>query len=184
MSETPMIGRVIDVSDFLDPEISGWHIGLARGSSIDGHALATELRALLAERDALAAKLTPPVRNLREVKIGLTRYRVSDGVLQAIGFNGQWAKVGSILPQDAAAIADLYANPFEPVETVEEVFRERDAMAAVVEAAFVEGQRSMRSDYEFAGVEASYDWEHSDAKAALRTALTASAKARTKEQPE
>lgn len=134
MSKTPMIGRVIDVSDDFDPNISDWHMRLPRGSSIDGHALATELRALLAERDALAAKLTP-VRKLREIK-GVT---YSDDVwwLRGVSFGSVSLLVNlrggeGFTDADHAAIYALREQPYEPVETVEEVFRERDLKDAPI----------------------------------------------------
>ena len=90
--------------------------------------LETELRALLAERDALKAKVTPPVRKLREYysETIKTSYRVRDGVLELLHNQGVWAAPTAINVKDFSAVADLMCDPYEPVETVEDVLREME----------------------------------------------------------
>jgi hypothetical protein len=88
--------------------------------------LATELRALLAERDALKAK-AQPVRKLREYKgivydPGCEKWR--DG---PVHFNRAVDAVACRHPltdADHAAIYALKSDPYEPVETVEAVLAE------------------------------------------------------------
>ncbi len=87
--------------------------------------VAAELRDLLAERDALKAKLdaqTPPPRRLREYK-GVT-YR--EGKWHALGHTFASAvSVCSIIDYatdaDHAALLALRDDPYEPVETVEQI---------------------------------------------------------------
>ena len=91
--------------------------------------------------------------------------RTRDEMLREFGAD----ELARLLPPVVAERVNALADRILALESdLADARRENDEMAAVVEAAFVEGQRSMRSDYEFAGVEASYEWEHSDAKASLR----------------
>jgi len=87
--------------------------------------LATELRALLAERDALTTK-AQPVRKLREYysETIKTSYRVRDGVLEVRHNEGGWCATSAINVKDVSAVADLMCDPYEPAETVEDVLRE------------------------------------------------------------
>ena len=90
--------------------------------------LATELRALLAERNALQAQLAAkaPGRKLREYKgvtyrdgkfcIGLGKYT------DAVAF--VWFHRDMFGDEDIAHLLALKSDPYEPVETVEEVLRE------------------------------------------------------------
>ena len=87
--------------------------------------LAKELLALLAERDALAAK-APMERKLREYKgvtyrdgkfcIGLGRYS------NAVSF--VWFHRDAFGDEDVAHLIALRDDPYEPIETVEAVLRE------------------------------------------------------------
>ena len=76
-----------------------------------------------AKYHALKAQQPKVERKLREVKIGGFMYRVKDGLLESPSIRGNWITVGRIAPSHAAEVADLFANPYEPVETVEEVLR-------------------------------------------------------------
>ncbi|MFN9203587.1 MAG: hypothetical protein ACK6DP_11020 [Gemmatimonas sp.] len=96
--------------------------------------LATELRALLADRDALKAK-APPARKLREYK-GVTfrdgKWWVRDSAIHAEprGHVGH-SSVANLLfflhtsftDADHAAIYALREQPYEPAQTVEDVVR-------------------------------------------------------------
>ncbi len=94
-------------------------------NSADRLKLATELRTLLAERDALAAKAQPePVRKLREYRgivydPGCEKWR--DG---PVHFNRAVDAVACRHPltdADHAAIYALRDDPYEPVETVNDI---------------------------------------------------------------
>lgn len=87
--------------------------------------LETELRALLAERDALKAKVPTPVRKLREYK-GVT-YAGGRWWFKGLSYDKAArviAIVCSFTDADHAAIYALREQPYEPVETVEDVLRE------------------------------------------------------------
>ena len=125
MSETskqyPLIEKILVDAD-ANSAIFAWPSETVRQ-------VAAELRALLTERDALkAAQPKPPVRKLREVK-GVT---YQDGRWWYNDFD--YRTVSSLIARwnvtftdaDHAAIYALKADPFEPVESVEDVLR--DAM--------------------------------------------------------
>lgn len=130
MSATPMIDHVLASYGFLFM------------LEADRKALATELRALLAERDALAAKLPTPVRKLREYKgivydPGCKKWR--DG---PVHFNRAVdVVVRRHLPiADHAAIYALRDDPWERILSVEDVLlgiveSVRDGYAVKVEDA-------------------------------------------------
>ena len=107
MSATPMIDLVLSVSDV---------------QVIDGLALATELRTLIAERDAL--KPAPVERRLREIQIAgyADLYRWKDGKLEAaVGNPPRWAVQHVIRTEWIDAVTALRDDPYEPVETVDDV---------------------------------------------------------------
>ncbi|MFY7922407.1 MAG: hypothetical protein ACOVSI_08330 [Gemmatimonas sp.] len=112
---------------------------------------ATELRALLAERERLAGEVTeweghaqtyeagmvaaqrelaalkaPAPRRLREVTLGALTYRCSDGIVQFRSPNtGEWTMSHSVETEHVRALADLIADPDEPqpVETLESIIK-------------------------------------------------------------
>lgn len=140
MSDTSMIDWVLTAHG----------IGIMlTGAQRDG--LRTEIRALIAERDrlqqtadgyhdaweaadralaALKAAKAParpaPARTLRQVKFsdGLL-HRWNNGQLEWKGsHSGIWNARSSVYVPDTAEVEALKADPYEPVETVEDVLRE------------------------------------------------------------
>jgi len=91
-------------------------------NSADRLKLATELRTLLAERDALAAK-APMERKLREYK-GVTyrggswHYRDTSAFMASALISGY---CDTFTDADHAAIYALRDDPYEPVETVNDI---------------------------------------------------------------
>lgn len=87
-----------------------------------------EMASVVAERDALKAQQPkPPERKLREVRFGGydDLYRWNDGRLEAkVGYPEHWAVQGRIRTEWLDEVNELRANPYEPVETVEEVLKE------------------------------------------------------------
>ena len=111
---TPIIDDIIATHE-QGLEFRGW---------VEMDKLATELRALLAERDALrtenatlqAARTPTPPRRLREVTLGALTYRCLDGIVQFRSPNtGEWTMSHSVGTEHVRALADLIANPEEPV---------------------------------------------------------------------
>ena len=126
MTEYPMIQKVLHQCDSY-PASQYVYLSEALAKS----ALATELRALLAERDALKAKVPPPVRKLREHK-GVTyeeqypansywRYK-GEGWPSASALIAQWD--ATFTDADHAPIYALRDDPYKPVETVEDIVRD------------------------------------------------------------
>ena len=109
--------------------------------------LATELRALLAERDALAAKVPQPVRKLREYK-GVT---YADGNWRNSA--GSWASVSQLIAwvansssprltdADHAAIYALREQPYETVREDRQVIRDELPPVLPADAVAAEGVR-------------------------------------------
>ena len=83
--------------------------------------LAEEVIVLRAERDALKSPTMP--RRLREYTCPATErmYRVVDGVVQCRDADDVWRRALGVHPSACAGVADLLANPWEKIETLEEV---------------------------------------------------------------
>ena len=118
---------------------------------VENKAIAAELRALLAERDALKAKVPPPVRKLREYK-GIVYdpdHFAKDYPWCAFGDGFRsvshllWshgAQEAGLTDADHAAIYALKDDPWERIPSVEDVLlgiaeRIRDGYAVEVEDA-------------------------------------------------
>ena len=139
MSAHPMIDALLAECD----EHPEWnfisrHGPFIRAVDVKNATLATELRALLAEREKLADENetlrnwlpTPPTRKLREYK-GVT---YEDGAFRVVLGGNKWAFQtvaaliagfpNSFTDADHAPIYALKDDPYEPVETVEDVLHE------------------------------------------------------------
>lgn len=122
--ETPMVNAMLAYAD--SNPASVWYFTSAGCKAC---VIADELRALLAERDAWKAKaaLVPPVRKLREVK-GVT-FDASGGDFPWRYKDMGWATLAGLIESvatpftdaDHAAIYALKDDPYEPVETLEDV---------------------------------------------------------------
>jgi len=88
-----------------------------------------EMASVVAERDALKAQQPKVERKLREYvsnrgEVGRWVYRVRDGVVETRCGDANWRAGVLVWVEDILGVADLLANPYEPVETVDEVLKE------------------------------------------------------------